>query len=179
MSQCVELAPLWHGAEFFMASSPRELRQLLIEMRFANVDTVWLHLEAHDSLYITAFPAGKPVTPIQMDVIQTRSFYKTWWRIYELVMNRKDSRWAGILESEAGALMRDHQAENALRLQREAVEIAPHSAESRSNLALILAEVGRRDEARAEARAALEMDSTLTEPVRLLELLSAPAATAP
>jgi hypothetical protein len=179
VSQCVDLAPLWKDCEFFVASRPRELEQLLIELRFAGVDTVWMHLEAHDSLYVKTFPTGKPVTPVKMNIIQARSLYRTWWRIYELAMNRKDSRWAGILESEAGELMLESQPAKALRLQRVAVSVAPHSAESNSNLALFLAQVGKNDEARAEARAALDLDPNLKEPVRLLEILSNSPSTSP
>lgn len=179
MSQCADLAPLWADHEFFTAASPRELRQLLIEMRFAKVDTVWLHLTARDSLYVQAFPDAKPVWPHEMTVFRAGTLYKTQWRIYELVMNRSDSLWAQILETEAGRLMTNSQPESALRLEREAVAVAPGSAPVHNNLALILAALGDTSQARDEASIALQLNPDLREPRRILEMLHSPIAGAP
>ena len=174
MSLCADLAPLWPQHEFFTAADPRELRQLLIEFRFAGIDTVWLHLDAQDDLYPRSFPGGKPVAVHRMTVTQARSLYRTFWRTYELTMNRGDSLWAPILESEAGRLLWDHRPENALRLQTEAIRLASHSASGHSNLALIYAALGESLQARGEAVLALSLDPSLEEPRRLLERLTAP-----
>ena len=179
MSLCADLAPLWPHREFFTAADPRELRRLLIELRFAGIDTVWLHLEAHDDLYPRSFPGGKPVAVHRLTVTQTRSLYRTFWRTYELVMNRGDSLWAGVLENEAGRLLYDHRPEAALRLQSEAIKLAPDSAAGHSNLALIYAALGQTRKAREEAMRALSLDPSLEEPRRLLEQLLPPGEVAP
>ncbi|RPH96433.1 tetratricopeptide repeat protein [candidate division KSB1 bacterium] len=178
-SQCADLASLWKGREFFTAGNPRELRQLLIEMRFAGVDTVWLHLGARDPLYIQTFPEAKPVRPHRMSVIQAGNVYRTMWRVYELVMNRADTLWAEVLEKEAGSLLLENRPEDALKFQMEAVTLLPMSAERHHNLALIYAQSGKREEARKEAIQACELNPALAEPVRLLELLSSPIKAAP
>jgi hypothetical protein len=179
MSQCADLAPLWDDREFFTAATPRELKQLLIELRFQQVDTVWLHLDAFDPLYVEAFPEGKPAWPYRMTVLRAGTFYKTPWRVYELVMNRKDSLWAGVLEAEAGQLMLAKKPEAALRLEREAVDVTPGSAQCHHNLALILAQLGQTEEARAEAQIALDLNSSLAEPKRLLDMLDGRTQSAP
>ncbi|MCX6600577.1 MAG: tetratricopeptide repeat protein [bacterium] len=155
------------------------MRRLLIELRFAGIDTVWLHLDAHDDLYPRSFPGGKPVAVHRLTVTQTRSLYRTFWRTYELVMNRGDSLWAGVLENEAGRLLYDHRPEAALRLQSEAIKLAPDSAASHGNLALIYAALGQTVQAREEAMRALTLDASLEEPRRLLEQLQSPAEVAP
>jgi hypothetical protein len=179
MSQCADLAPLWSGREFFTAATPRELKQLLIDFRFARVDTVWLHLDAFDPLYVQAFPKAKPVWPYRMTVIQAGSLYKTPWRVYELVMNRADSGWVEVLENEAGQLMLANKPEQALRLEEDAVTLAPQAAKVHHNLALILAGLGRRDDARREAEAAMALDPSLAEPRRLLDMLDGRTGSVP
>jgi hypothetical protein len=179
MSLCADLAPLWPHREFFTAAHPRELRRLLIELRFAGIDTVWLHLEAHDDLYPRSFPGGKPVAVHRMTVTQSRSLYRTFWRTYELVMNRGDALWATVLENEAGRLLNDHRPQAALRLQSEAVTLAPDSAAGHNNLALIYAALGQTVQARGEAILALSLDPSLEEPRRLLEQLLPHAEVAP
>lgn len=179
MSLCADLAPLWPGREFFTAADPRELRQLLIGMRAAGVDTAWLHLDAKDPLYVKTFPDAKPVRPSLMVVTQGRTLYRTFWRTYELLLNRGDSSWAEILETEAGRLLLDNRPEDALRLQEEAMRMTSNSAPGCSNLALIYSALGKTDEARAAAMTALTLDSSLAEPKRLLEILSSRAAGVP
>ena len=173
MSQCVDLAPFWKGREFFTTAAPRELRQLLIEFREQGLDTCWLHLKALDPLYVKSFPQALPVWPHRMTVFQAGTLYKTQWRVYELVMNRQDTTWSEVLQAEAGALLREGKAGSALTLQREAAELTPGSASAHHNLALILADLGEMNEARAEAARALDLDSTLTEASRLWEDLKA------
>ena len=179
MSQCADLAPLWPDHEFFTAANPSELRQLLIELRDAKVDTVWLHVDAFDSLYIQTFPNAKPVRPYHMTVLRAGTLYKTTWRIYELVMNREDSLWAGILEREAGRFVIERRLDRALHFQREAVAVAPGSAQVHNNLALILAAVGDTTGAREEAGTAVKLNPDLREPRRLLDMLQSPTSSAP
>jgi tetratricopeptide (TPR) repeat protein len=178
MSQCVDLASLWRRREFFTAANTRELKQLLIELRFQKTDTVWLHLTADDSLYLDAFPDGKPVCSQRVTEIRAGSLYQTHWRVYELAMNREDSLWAGILEQEAGRLL-EKQPEEALRLEQEAVNVSPGSAQTHHNLAVILAQTGRMDEARREAQRAAELNPELVQPRRLLEILDAQTPAGP
>lgn len=171
-SQCLNLAPLWGEREFFVASTARELRQLLIEFRSVEVDTVWLHLDVFDPLYVTVFPDENPVVwPYRMTIVQSGQIYKSRWRLYELVMNRKDTRWGKILDEEAGYLMGDGNWEQALRLEEEAKQLLPLSAKIRSNLAAALSMMNRNDEAIDQARIALELDSELKEPALLLQNL--------
>jgi hypothetical protein len=179
MSQCMDLAPLWNNREFFTAYNPRELRQLLIELRFTGVDTVWLHLDARDSLYVLTFPTARPVWPHHMTLIKAHSLYTTWWRLMELVINRNDSLWAGILEGEAGQLLLEGHPEAALRLEREAVTVTPEVASVHSDLALILSQLGQTGEAREEANRALGFNADLEAPRRLLEMLEEPPPVVP
>ena len=179
MSQCVDLAPLWKGREFFTAANPRELRQLLMQFREQGVDTCWLHLEAHDRLYVDAFPDAKPVWPHRMTVLNAGSLYKTQWRVYELVVNAQDSAWTGILQAEAGALLREDSTDRALRFQREVVTLAPSSAQAHHNLALILSRAGMINEARTEVGRALELDSTLREARQLEAALLSQSGSTP
>jgi len=109
-----------------------------------------------------------------MTVTQARSLYRTFWRTYELAMNRGDSLWAGVLENEAGRLLWDHRPDDALRLQNEALKLTPNSAAGHGNLALIYAALGQTLQARGEAVQALSLDPSLEEPRRLLEQLSSP-----
>ncbi|MDD5087953.1 MAG: hypothetical protein PHI18_04025 [bacterium] len=178
-SQCADLAALWEGREFFTASTPRELRQLLGEFRFASLDTVWLHTGANDSLLTETLSASAPVTTARKTFLQAKSLYTTWWLIHTLAMNRDDPKWAEMLETAAGEWMLEGRKEDALRFQREAVRIAPDSAATRHNLALILAELGRTEEARAEAEAARALNPDLEPTRRLLEMLQENSATAP
>ncbi len=166
-TQCADLAPLWPGREFFTANDRRALRQLLIQFRERDVDTCWLHLAAQDPLYVETFPEGKPVWPHRMTVLNAGTLYKTQWRVYELAVNAKDSSWAGVLQAEAGALLRENRLEEALELQREAVTITPDSADVHHNLALILSSLGQREEARTEVARALELDEELMAAQRL------------
>ncbi len=177
--QCADLAPLWPGREFFTTSSPAELRSLLIDLRAARVDTAWLHLDAADSLYVSAFPNAKPVWPYRMTVFQAQTTFRSVWRIYELVINRGDSLWAPILEAEAGRRMLSGNTADALALQQEAVALVPGFAQGHHNLALLLAGLGRTEEARAEVRRALEINPGLAAARRLEELLSTPPPAAP
>ena len=80
-----------------------------------------------------------------------------------------------LLEAEAGKTALAGRAEEALRLQQEAVALAPLSAPGHHNLALLLAGLGRAEEARAEVRRALEINPELAAARRLEELLAAPA----
>lgn len=168
-SQCADLAPLWTGREFFTAATPRELKQLLIEFRRSGLDTCWLHLSARDPLYAAAFPESKPVRPYRMTILRSSSFYRTEWRILELVVNAKDTLWAPILQAEAGTLLKEGYAREAHDLQHEAMHLSPESAQSHHNMALIYFALGEKNEARAEVQRALELDSTLTEARRLRE----------
>ena len=177
MSQCVDLAPLWEDREFFTAVNERELKQLLIEFRRINVDTCWLHLEAHDPMYVKTFPDARPVRPYRMTVVQAGSIYKTQWRVYELAMNAQDTLWAAILQAEAGTLLSEDNAERALALQEEAVDLVSRSAQAHHNLALVLMRLGRTNEARAEAARALEIDPELREAQNLWADLSRNGAT--
>jgi tetratricopeptide (TPR) repeat protein len=179
MSQCVDLAPLWPSREFFSAGTPRELKQLLIAMRFAGVDTVWLHTDAQDSLYLHTFPDAQPVRPLSMTLFEARSLYTTRWRLFTLLLNREDSVWAGVLEGEAGQQLLENHPEAALRLEQEAVRVAPGTAALHNNLALILARLGRNEDARSEAERALELNPALDAPRRLLEMLAVPPQASP
>jgi hypothetical protein len=179
MSLCTDLAPLWPGRSFFTTADPRELRQLLIALRAADVDTVWLHLDVKDPLYVKAFPDAKPVRPSLMVVTQGRSLYRTFWRTYVLPLNRADSSWADVLQTEAGRLLLDDRPDDALRMQEAAIRLMPDSARGYSNLALIYSALGRTEAARAAAMTSLSADSSLAEPKRLLEILSSPSAKSP
>jgi tetratricopeptide (TPR) repeat protein len=170
--QCADLAALWKDREFFATENRRELRELLIQFREIGVDTCWLHLEAHDRLYVEAFPDAKPVWPHRMTVLNAGSLYKTQWRVYELVVNAQDTAWTGILQAEAGSLLKEDRAEAALKLQREAVDLSPESASAHHNLALILSQLGQINEARTEVVRALDLDPSLKEAERLQEALS-------
>jgi hypothetical protein len=171
MSQCVDFAPLWGDHEFFTTISPTELRQLLIQFRSQGLDTVWLHLDAFDTLYVKTFPDAKPVKPVSMTVLRAGSVYQTLWRIYALALNRTDTTWAAVLELEAGRLYRAREPFKALAVQRQAVAASPHSAQVRSNLALVLMMLKEDREARLQADTALQFDSTLMEPQKILEIL--------
>jgi tetratricopeptide (TPR) repeat protein len=177
--QCADLAPLWKGREFFTAKDPRELKQLLIELRFAGVDTAWLHTESGFGLSKAAFPEDRPVRTVHTEPVEAGRLFKTTWDVSELALNRGDSLWAGILQNEAGLLMLDGSTREAIRLQREAVAVAPTSAPCHHNLALLLSQDGQYEEARIEAETALDLDPGLTEPRRLLELLATPPESAP
>lgn len=173
-SQCLNLAPLWNEREFFVASTPRELRQLLIEFRSIEVDTIWLHLDVFDPLYIKVFPDENPVVwPYRMTIVQSGKLYTTRWRLYELIMNRKDPRWGEILDTEAGYLMGEKRWEKAAELETEAVALLPGSAAIHSNCATALSALNQNDEAIVQARMALELDPELEEPALLLRHLRA------
>ncbi|MBU0507764.1 tetratricopeptide repeat protein [bacterium] len=173
MSQCVDYAPLWQGREFFTAATPRELRRLLCEMRFAGLERVWLHAGFRDQLFEKTFPEKNPVTADRVTFVQAKSLYSTWWHVYELNLHREDKKWAVVLETAAGEWLVERRWEDALRFQREAVEILPDSATVHHNLAVILADLGRFEEARTEAQTALELNPDLESARRLLELLTA------
>jgi len=171
-SQCLDLAPLWNNREFFVASSTRELRQLLIEFRSIEVDTVWLHLDLFDLMYVKVFSDENPVVwPYRMTIIQAGNIYTSRWRLYELVMNREDLRWGEILNQEAGFLIGEEKWVEAVRLEEEAVMLMPESASIHSNFATALSVVNRDDEAIVHARIALELDPDLKEPSALLHRL--------
>jgi hypothetical protein len=172
--QCLDLAPLWKDREFFVASSPRELRQLLIEFRSMEIDSVWLHLDIYDRLYVDVFPDENPVVwPYRMTIVQSGNIYTTRWRLYELVMNRKDARWGEFLDLEAGYLIGEKKWEDAAKLEEEAVALMPTSAVIHSNLATALSAINRTDEAIEHARIAMELDPDLQEPAVLLRRLEA------
>jgi hypothetical protein len=172
-SQCTDLAPLWEGREFFTTSTPRELKQFLIELRAQKIDTAWVHLDAYDSLFVLAFPDEKPVVrPYRMTVVQATGFYTTWWRVYELLLNREDRGWGKVLEDEAGFLLGDNRIEDALKLQIEATNLQSGSATSHSNLAVLYSRVGKKEDAEREARIAIELNPQLQEPRRLLKELT-------
>lgn len=179
MSLCTDLAPLWPGREFFTARNPRELQRLFIELRSMGVDTVWLHLDAKDPLYVQAFPEAKPVYPYRMTVSQARALYRTFWRTFELVINPRDTLWADVLQKEAGRLLIDNRPEDALKLQLEAVDLTPNAAQRHHNLALIYHAMGNVLDARQETEFALSLDSSLQEARRFLAILSAPDANVP
>jgi hypothetical protein len=167
--QCADLAPLWKDREFFTASDPRKIRQLLIEFRRIGLDTCWLHLGTHDRIFTEAFPASTPVQLESDTVIGGGCIYKRQWRIEELLLNRADTSWAQVLQSEAGVLLKERRTEEALRLQREAVESSPESAQTHHNLALIYSALNQGEKALAEVQRALELDSSLTVARRLQE----------
>jgi tetratricopeptide (TPR) repeat protein len=172
--QCLDFAPLWKDREFFVASSPRELRQLLIEFRSMEIDSVWLHLDIYDRLYVDVFPDENPVVwPYRMTIVQSGNIYTTRWRLYELVMNRKDARWGEFLDLEAGYLIGEKKWEDAAKLEEEAVALMPTSAVIHSNLATALSAINRTDEAIEHARIAMELDPDLQEPAVLLRRLEA------
>jgi hypothetical protein len=162
MYQCADLAPLWGGREFFRVSGIRELRQLAIQFRESGIDTFFLHLDSSDPLFIKAFPKEGPIVPYRMTVLKAGSLYKTMWRIFELPMNKGDSLWAPILQTEAGELMKETNYERALKLQRVAVTLRPANPEGHYDLGLILGAIGREDEAMEEIHAALDCDSSFT-----------------
>lgn len=179
MSQCVDLAPLWPGREFFTAADFRERRQLFIELRFAGVDTVWLHTGIADPLHEKSLPGATLYTDTRTDTFTVGSIYRTAWRVRQIALNRSDPRWATELEAEAGQLMIAGENLRALRLQQAAVAANPASASAHHNLALLYARLGQKEEARAATRHALELDSTLEQPRQLLNLLNADSAGAP
>jgi hypothetical protein len=177
MSQCADLAPLWHGREFFTAANPQELRDLLTELRAARVDTIWLHTDARDPLYEQTFPQGTPVTPLHITFLQAKTLYTTQWRLLELAMNRGDSAWAPLLESQAGRSLREGNLAEALQLQREVINLAPKSAQAHHNLALLLWQNGQPEEAEIEAHCALQLNPSQDQTRELLTRLADPAAT--
>jgi hypothetical protein len=177
-SQCIDLAPLWTGREFFVTASKREFRQLLIEFHQQKIDTVWTHLDVFDPLYVETFPDElypnpKPVWPYRMTIVQAGNLYISRWRVYELVLNHENPGWGNVLNEEAGFLMGERSWDGARDLEREAVKLLPEDAEIRSNYALTLAETGERDEAIYQARVATELNPELPAPRALLERLQA------
>lgn len=177
-AQAIDLYPLWQEHEFFTASTPEELKRLLVEFYMQKQDSAWLHLEATDSLFIQTFPENKPVWPHRMTVINSGNLWRTQWRLYQLVMNRADPEWIPLLEAEAARAMRAGDNRRALFLQDDALVLNPARAESHSNLALLLARLNKRDEAQRAVARALELDSTLVAARELARQLGLPESSA-
>jgi len=171
-AHAADLAPLWKNSEFFVASTPEELKALLVEFYLQRQDSAWLHLPIGDSLFIQTFPDNKPVWPHRMTIVNSGNLYKTQWRLYQLVMNRADPAWVPLLEDAAGRAMLSGKHKLALFLQDDVVTLTPERAASYSNFALILARAGKLDEARTAVTHALELDSTLTAAQELARQLA-------
>jgi tetratricopeptide (TPR) repeat protein len=167
-AQCADFAPLWKQSEFFTASTPSELRSLLVQFYEQDLDSVWLHLDAFDSLYVITFPESKPVWPHKMTIVNAGSAYKTMWRLYQLAMNREASEWSPLLEEQAARYMQDGEFTRALWLQKRALALSPDRAEAESNLGLIQARLKRYGEAREAVERALLLNPTLEQAQELL-----------
>ncbi|MCB9367345.1 MAG: hypothetical protein H6506_01525 [Calditrichaeota bacterium] len=163
----IDLYPLWDKIEFFSASTGDELKQILVEFYTQRRDSAWLHLEATDSLYVQTFPQNKPVWPHKMAIVNAGNLYRTQWRLYQLVMNRGDRAWIPLLEAEAARLMQTGETKRALFVQEDALALDTSRAEAHSNLGLLLARMGKTEEARAAVARALAMDSTLSQAAEL------------
>lgn len=172
-AQAIDLPPLWNIDEFFVASSPAELKNLMSEFYLLGQDTVWLHLTTADSLLIKTFPENKPVWARQMIIINSGSFYRTQWRVYQLVMNRGDANWIPLLEEAAEKAMLRGDDRRALFFQEDVVNLDTTRAEAHSNMALLLARMGKRYEAKSAALRALELDSTQAQTRELFRQLEA------
>lgn len=177
-AQAIDLYPLWQEHEFFTASTPDELRRLLVQFYMQKQDSAWLHLEVTDSLFIQTFPQNKPVWPHRMSVVNCGGLWRTQWRLYQLVMNRADPEWIPLLETEAVRAMRAGDNRRALFLQENALVLNPARAESHSNLALLLARLNKHEEAQRAVGRALELDSTLASARELARQLGLPESSA-
>lgn len=175
-AQAIDLAPLWNKAEFFTASTPEELRSLLVEFYDMEQDSAWLHLDVTDSLWVHTFPDNRPIWPHRMTITNSGAVYKSQWRTYQLYMNRSDTTWIPILENAAAHSMQAGQDKRALFLLDDVLRLAPDRATTHSNMALLLARLGKSVEAKRAVARALELDSTLVqaqELARQLEVVSA------
>jgi hypothetical protein len=172
-AQAIDLPPLWKDEEFFVASTPAELKNILTEFYLLGQDSAWLHLTTADSLLVKTFPENKPVWAHRMSIVNSGNLYRTQWRIYQLVMNRADKNWIPLLEEAAGKAMLRGDERRALFLQDGAVRLDELRAESHSNMALILARSGKTEEAKSAALRALAIDSTLSPTQELLRQLEA------
>lgn len=138
-------------------------------------DSAWLHLDAMDSLMVLTFPDNRPVWPHRMTIVNSGNLYRTQWRLYQLVMNRADPTWIPLLEAEAARAMQQGDNRRALFLQDDALVLDMSRAEAHSNLGLLLARMGKHDDARRAVMRALALDSTLSQARELLHQLdSAP-----
>lgn len=162
-AQAIDLASMWGETEFFVASTPDELKNLLIEFYEMRLDSAWLHLMSADSLLIHTFPENKPVWPHRMTVINCGNLYKSQWRMYQLVMNRADPAWIPLLEGASGQAMNSGDFKRALFLQDDVLRIDPNRAIAHSKLGLILAGMGKSYDAKKAVERALELDSTLSQ----------------
>lgn len=173
-SQAIDLQPVWDRYEFFTASTPGELKGLLVEFYLMERDTVWLHLDVTDSLLIKTFPDNKPVWPHRMTVINSGVFWRQPWRLYRLVMNRSSADWIPLLEQGAGQAMQSGDNRRALFMQEAALALDTGRAEAHSNLALLLGRLGMNAEAERSVARALAIDSTLAPAHELARQLRQP-----
>ncbi len=170
-AQAIDLYPLWKQHEFFTASTSEELKQILVEFYAMRRDSAWLHLDAMDSLMVLTFPDNRPVWPHRMTIVNSGNLYRTQWRLYQLVMNRADPTWIPLLEAEAARAMQQGDNRRALFLQDDALVLDMSRAEAHSNLGLLLARMGKHDDARRAVTRALALDSTLSQARELLHQL--------
>ncbi len=170
-AHALDLAPLWDDHEFFVAGTPDDLRSLLVEFYMQRRDSAWLHLPIADSLFMRTFPDNRPVWPHRMTIVNSGNLYMTHWRLYQLVMNRADPDWVPLLETSAGRALQAGDNKRALFLQDDIVTLVPDRASAHSNFALLLARMGKTQEAQTAVRRALELDSTLAEALELANQL--------
>lgn len=170
-AQAIDLYPLWKQHEFFTASTSEELKQILVECYSMRRDSAWLHLDAMDSLMVLTFPDNRPVWPHRMTIVNSGNLYRTQWRLYQLVMNRADPTWIPLLEAEAARAMQQGDNRRALFLQDDALVLDMSRAEAHSNLGLLLARMGKHDDARRAVTRALALDSTLSQAKELMHQL--------
>ncbi|MBL0062311.1 MAG: hypothetical protein IPP40_12705 [bacterium] len=162
-SQAIDLAGLWDENEFFVASNPEDLKRLLVEFYLLRRDSVWLHQMPAESLMFKTFPNNRPVWPHQMSLINCGNLYHSQWQAYKIVMNRADLEWIPLLEQAAGRAIEAGDLKRALFLQDDVLRLNPKRATAYSNMALILARMGKSAEAKRAVENALELDSTLIQ----------------
>jgi len=162
-AQAIDLAGLWDENEFFVANNPEDLKRLLVEFYLLRRDSVWLHQMPAESLMFKSFPNNRPVWPHQMSLINCGTLYRSQWQSYKIVMNRADVEWIPLLEQSAGRAMEAGDLKRALFLQDDVLRLNPKRATAYSNMALILARMGKTVEAKRALENALELDSTLTQ----------------
>ncbi len=109
------------------------------------------------------FPNNRPVWPHQMSLINCGTLYRSQWQSYKIVMNRADTEWIPLLEQSAGRAMEAGDLKRALFLQDDVLRLNPKRATAYSNMALILARMGKTIEAKRAVKNALGLDSTLTQ----------------
>ncbi|MBK6764832.1 MAG: tetratricopeptide repeat protein [bacterium] len=169
--QAIDLHSTWDRYEFFTASTSGALKSLLVEFYLMQRDSVWLHLDVTDSLLVKTFAENKPVWPHRMTVINCGNLWRQQWRLYRLVMNRSSTDWIPLLEQAAGHTMEAGDNKRALFMQEAALSLNPGRAEAHSNLALLLARLGKYAEAERAVGRALEVDSTLAPALELARQL--------